>query len=191
MVHLSIRPSHLGRCTTVTRMEIRHVEIGDARGIAEVHVGSWQVAYADLIPRHDLDELDISQFEAWRGRRIEAMDLSHSATVVATDDGRVLGFADVGPSRDEDQDENTVGELYAIYLDPSEWDKGYGRQLIKAAEEAMAERGFTSAMLWVLEGNARARDFYEAAGWRPDGSRQEEKIITALLHEVRYTKTLS
>ena len=52
--------------------------------------------------------------------------------------------------------------------------------MIIAAEAAMAELGFGSAMLWVLEDNARARAFYEAAGWRPDGGRQLERIVKQL-----------
>lgn len=32
--------------------------------------------------------------------------------------------------------------------------------------------GFASAALWVLEGNARARRFYHAHGWTPDGARR-------------------
>jgi RimJ/RimL family protein N-acetyltransferase len=170
-------------------MEIRHAEVIDARQIAEVHVASWKVAYRDLLPPADLDQLEVSQFESWRGRRIEAMDRSNSATLVI-DDGRVAGFVDVGPTRDEHLDAGEVAELYAIYLDPERWGRGYGRELIVAAEAAMAGLGFGSAMLWVLEDNARARAFYEAAGWRPDGGRQLERIISTDLYEVRYAKTL-
>jgi RimJ/RimL family protein N-acetyltransferase len=170
-------------------MEIRHAEVADARQIAEVHVESWKVAYRDLLPASDLDQLEVSQFESWRGRRIEAMDRSNSATLVI-DDGGVAGFVDVGPTRDEHLDAGEVAELYAIYLDPERWGHGYGRDLIVAAEAAMVDLGFGSAMLWVLEDNARARAFYEAAGWRPDGGRQLERIISTDLYEVRYAKTL-
>jgi GNAT superfamily N-acetyltransferase len=171
-------------------MEIRHAEVSDARQIAEVHVASWKVAYRDLLPGPDLDQLEVAQFESWRGRRIEAMDRSNSATLVV-DDGRVSGFVDVGPTRDEHLDATEVAELYAIYLDPERWDKGYGRDLIVAAERVMTDLGFASAMLWVLEDNARARSFYEAAGWRPDGGRQLERIISTELYEVRYAKSLA
>jgi hypothetical protein len=33
--------------------------------------------------------------------------------------------------------------------------------------------GFDGALLWVLEGNARARSFYVAHGWSPDGARHD------------------
>jgi GNAT superfamily N-acetyltransferase len=170
-------------------VEVRHAEVADARQIAEVHVASWQVAYRELLPASDLDLLEVSQFESWRRRRIEAMDRSNSATLVV-EDGGVVGFVDVGPTRDEHLDESEVAELYAIYLDPERWGEGHGRALIVAAEEAMAGLGFRSAMLWVLEGNARARAFYEGAGWEPDGGRQLERIISTELYEVRYAKAL-
>ena len=188
---LSIPAPQPALTATVGRMDIRDAQASDARGIAEVHVGSWQVAYAHLLPKEDLAQLDVDQFAAWRGRRIQAMDPANSATLLITDDDGIAGFADVGPTRDEYLDATTVGELYAIYLDPSRWDKGYGSELIRAAEAAMARLGFRSAMLWVLEGNDRAREFYAAAGWEPDGGRQLEQIISVALHEVRYTKELN
>lgn len=165
--------------------------MSDAAGIARVHVGSWQAAYDTLIPERELQQLDVTQFEAWRSRRLQAMDRSTSDTLVAVDEEGIAGFVDVGPTRDEHLDPNEVGELYAIYLDPSRWDRGYGRRLIVDAEQAMRDLGFSSAMLWVLEGNQRARSFYEAAGWRPDGGRQLERIVNTELYEVRYAKALA
>ena len=40
----------------------------------------------------------------------------------------------------------------------------------------------------MLQGNARARRFYERAGWRPDGALQEEELDGAVLREVRYVR---
>ena len=172
-------------------MEIRPAAVSDAREIAQVHVGSWQGAYAHLIPPDDLDQLDVSQFESWRARRLRAMNRADSETLVVVDDDGIAGFVDVGPTRDEHLDSERVGELYAIYLHPSRWDRGYGRALIDEAESTMRRLGFESAMLWVLEENERARSFYEAAGWRPDGGRHLEKIIDTQLYEVRYAKDLA
>ena len=38
------------------------------------------------------------------------------------------------------------------------------------ARRRLAEAGFSEAILWVLQGNDRARSFYEGEGWSPDGA---------------------
>ena len=44
-------------------MIIRDAELRDARGIAEVHVRSWQAAYAGIVPDEDLARLSVDQRE--------------------------------------------------------------------------------------------------------------------------------
>ena len=90
------------------------------------------------------------------------------------------------PSRDE----RGVGELYAIYVEPSSWSTGAGRALIERAEQELAER-YDQATLWVLEDNPRARGFYERAGWTSDGGRKAEERLGVRAPEVRYRKRLS
>lgn len=45
-------------------------------------------------------------------------------------------------------------------------------------------------MLWVLDANARARRFYEAAGWRADGRTQYNDYGQARLQALRYAVAL-
>ena len=48
-------------------MTIREAELCDARGIAEVHVRSWQAVYAGIVPDEDLARLSVDQrHEFWR-----------------------------------------------------------------------------------------------------------------------------
>lgn len=110
-----------------------------------------------------------------------------SATFVAELDGEVVGFASVGRSRDEEAKKE--GELYAIYLHPSCWDRGIGRALLGCAEESMRTSGFERALLWMLEGNVRGERFYRTAGWTPDG-RKEDKFQGTDVVELRYRKAL-
>jgi GNAT superfamily N-acetyltransferase len=84
----------------------------------------------------------------------------------------LLGFASYSPSRDSDADPGRVGEISAIYLLPSAWDKGIGRQLMDATLACLATAGFTQVTLWVLDSNVRARRFYEAGGWSADGGQK-------------------
>lgn len=81
-----------------------------------------------------------------------------------------------------------MGELYAIYLDPKAWAQGVGRAPLTTGEEALRELGYVIAVLWVLETNRRARDFYEAAGWRADGETKIEERPGVTLREVRYSR---
>jgi GNAT superfamily N-acetyltransferase len=98
-------------------------------------------------------------------------------------DGRIEGFGWVGPS----EDEPGSGELYAIYVTASNWGTGVGRELMDVAEHWLGER-FTSAILWVLAENARARRFYEKRGWALDGATKDDDRGTFVLHEVRYRR---
>ena len=107
-------------------------------------------------------------------------------TFVAARDKDVVGFASVGPSRDMPE----LGELYAIYVDPSMWSAGAGQALIAEAERELASR-YDEAALWVLEDNPRARRFYERAGWQPDGARKEFDRWGVAAPEVRYRKRLA
>jgi hypothetical protein len=43
------------------------------------------------------------------------------------------------------------------------------------------------AVLWVLEGNAQARRFYEGGGWRADGVTRDEEMGGEPTHQLRYS----
>ena len=68
---------------------------------------------------------------------------------------------------------------------------GIGRALWLRARERLIERGFASAMLRVLVGNARAVRFYPHAGFSPDmGSAKRCTIGGRKLEELRYSTSL-
>ncbi len=86
----------------------------------------------------------------WTARFAEP--LPRSATLVATDAGEVVGFAGVGPPLDGEP-EPGEGWLYTLYLLPDRWGRGLGRLLHDAAVARLGALGFTTASLWVLDGN--------------------------------------
>jgi GNAT superfamily N-acetyltransferase len=101
----------------------------------------------------------------------------------------VVGVAAVGASRDPDAG-RLVGELASIYVLPTHWGQGGGRLLMREAVRSLAQAEFREASLWVLETNARARRFYGAAGWLPDGGRKVDESLGVPLAEVRYRRSL-
>ena len=163
-------------------MQIRLARGDDAPAVEKIRIGAWRVAYRDILPPADLDAMPVDA-SRWRAR-FESPPEGWT-TFVAERDSSVIGFAAMGPSRDE----HAVGELYAIYVDPDVWSSGAGRALIVKAEEQLA-RAYSLATLWVLTGNARARRFYELAGWHPDGSVKAEDIFGVAAEEIRYSKKL-
>jgi GNAT superfamily N-acetyltransferase len=162
---------------------IRQAHPEDSEAIALVHVRGWQAAYRDVFPGEALAGLSVGQrAQMWRGQIA-----SGGAVIVAEENGVVQGFAAVGPSQDEDSE--GLGELYTIYVEPSRWGRGIGRELCGAAEDALRGGGFREAILWVLDDNPRARRFYEARGWRQDGMRTVERLGVEV-PELRYRKLL-
>ena len=161
-------------------MHIRPASPEDALAIETIRVHGWQSAYRHVYPAADLDALPIDP-ERWRSRL--HVPPPGWTTMVCEHEGRVVGFASAGPSRDEDE----LGELYAIYVEPEAWSTGAGRALMAAAEQRLSSE-YDAALLWVLEDNPRARGFYERGGWVPDGVRKAEERLGVRAPEVRYRK---
>ncbi len=166
---------------------VRPAQPADARAIATVHIATWRDAYAGLLPRGVLANLDVDEWAATHHGRLSAPAGGRFALVFESE-SRVGGFVSGGPGRDE----LPGGEVYAIYVDPAFQGRGAGRRLLAAAEQKLARAGFTDASLWVLAGNAPARGFYEAQGWRGDGSRKPWPVTDGVsVPEVRYVKRIA
>jgi len=166
-------------------MLIRKAVIEDADRLAWVHMRCWQQAYSGLMPDAFLERRtdDLAERAVrWR----EWIAGGDAPWVAVGEDGEINGFASGGAARDEDV--KGVGELFAIYLLAEHWGTGVGHRLMEAATESLVEAGFKGAVLWVLDGNVRARRFYEAAGWLPDGTAKNEQRDGFNLSEVRYRR---
>jgi len=106
--------------------------------------------------------------------------------LVVDREGRVVAFAVVRPSQDEDVDSSRVGELDSFYSDPSVWGQGIGRKLVAAVIEALRQSGFDEATLWTSVDNHRPRRIYEVAGWTLDGATRDKPWRGASFRELRY-----
>lgn len=175
--------------------EVRHETPDDAEAIAGVHVRAWQAGYAGLVPADVLDRLNIAAW-AQRRRDVGTADPEHPfRTLVATEAGQVVGFSTFGPYRiDQDRDrlDPGYGEIVSMYVEPTHWGRGVGRSLLAASIAGLTEQGWRTMRLWVLDGNHRARRFYEAAGLHTDGERSVYQVPRSPgqtpvgLDEVRY-----
>lgn len=165
---------------------IRPAVAADAPRLAEIHISSWQAAYAGLLPAEYLDglsdqaELRTAQWLDWL-----QIDSGKRQILVSVDDPDVVGFAHLGPSGDKDLTPSRVGELYAMYLDPARYRQGFGSELMEATFTHLRESGFEEGSLWVMTDNAAARSFYERHGWYADGT-ESDMCLGITIPSVRY-----
>lgn len=159
-------------------MDIRRATVEDAWGIADVHVRTWQGAYEHVFGAERLAALSVEQrLPGWQ----RSLGEPEQHAFVAEEDGRIIGFVDVGPSRDPAAE----GELWGIYVEPESWGSPAGAALMRVGLDELRALGYRNAVLRVLEDNPRARRFYEREGWRADG-RIEGEHMGVRTAEVRY-----
>ena len=104
------------------------------------------------------------------GVRAELRDRLADPGNVVLIDGEERGFTVAGR-----------GRLERLYVRPAGWGSGVAQELHAAALDALREQGATSASLWCLVENPRARRFYEKHGWRLDGS---ERVVPFPPHPI-------
>ena len=142
---------------------IRHAEPEDAEQIATAHIAAWRTAYRGVINDAFLDSNEFAQsrHNGWQRRLheggAEGADPLDELFVPVLN-GRVVGFGHVGAGS------SGAGELYGFYVHPDAWGSGAGPALIDRCHAALATR-FSTAEVWVLSDNPRARRFYERQGW--------------------------
>lgn len=150
---------------------------------------AWQAAYTGMVPQDYLDALTVAE-----DARIRKDMFAHSAGIVlnlvAEEDGVVVGWAALGPSREEDRQPRD-GELLALYAAPHRLGAGVGKALMRQTLAAAQERSFRRLVLWVIAANARARRFYELGGFVLDGRSAEWAVHGTKVPEVRYCKDLA
>ena len=170
-------------------VRLRRAREDDAAGIAQVHVGTWRSAYEGLMPAPFLAGLTTETRERFWRDEIRTLPPDRRPWV-AERDNEIVGFEHSGPARDDDAPP-TAGELYLIYVVEECWSRGLGRELLAHGERDLKQRGYAIALLWVLEGNDRARAFYERGGWKADGAAKPHDFGGTELVEVRYRKELA
>ena len=120
-------------------------------------------------------------------RLTESLVANSTRSTVSTDWLKGNSFWNsVSPSRWPDWP--GYGEVVSLYLLPEYMGRGLGKALLPAAVERLKERGFRDILLWVLEKNRRARDFYEKAGFFSAGNFMEDEIGGRPLREVLYRR---
>ncbi|MFD0917267.1 GNAT family N-acetyltransferase [Pseudahrensia aquimaris] len=142
----------------ILSIDARRAAPHHASGIANVHAHSWRMAYSGIIPHKALDRMIARRDESWWARAIR-----HSTRIVVIEDqDTVVGYATLGPNRVSALPQD--GEIYELYLLPEYQGVGLGKKLFLAARQELINSGMKGAVVWVLEENFPAMEFYRNAG---------------------------
>lgn len=161
-------------------MEIRLMNDSDDRkAISKIYEESWKFAYKGLIPQGYLDGIPA-------GNWAKAVDTPGWNTLLMLDGKQIVGTASYCYSRFKDWKD--YGEIISIYFLPAYMGKGYGRALLQAAVDKLAEMGCTDILLWVLAENERAKKFYEKNGFSKSGAYLDDNIGGKALKELQYVR---
>lgn len=146
-------------------LTLRPATPDDAVAISAVQTSARQQAYADIMSPQALEAMAEGVTpRLWAARLREPLGWG----LVAVEDGAVVGFVYVTPSG---EGLRGVGDLVALHVDPAHQGAGVGGRLLEAGLELLAQQGFSTYALWVLERNEHAIRFYRKRGWSPDGHR--------------------
>ena len=168
-------------------IEVRPAIKNDAKAIAEIHARSNQAAFKALFPGEQAPTVSIEKDTAyWR----DAIEFIEPQVFVAVDEGQIVGFVGFDRSRDP-KTPNTMGEIWAIYAEPSHWGQGVGLALWDAARDGLVEEGCTKVSIWVPLGNERALRFHDLAGFKREmTSIKTVPMGNAKVEEIRMKRDL-
>jgi ribosomal protein S18 acetylase RimI-like enzyme len=200
-------------------IEIRPASAADEPAITQIRQETWLTAYAQIIDPEIIERVTAPRGHASPAPRPDRTSLvaeAPQAEAAAVADARVIvGYASYGPERSVASAASVgsggpggsggsgakpgaltpaglageTGELYTLYVAPAHWSTGAGRALTDAALDGLRAAGYRRVVLWTLTENARARRFYDKAGFAPDGA---INILAGLgnVEELRYARPL-
>lgn len=144
----------------MTDFEVRPATVEDCDELGALHVQCCRQTYTQM--PDEWWETFTPQDKADNWRSVMA---TGARPLLATVDGRLVGFAGAGPTLNREHVVNGAPrELYVLYVLQEFHGTGIGQALLDAALEP------GRAQLWVGAENARAIAFYQRNGFLPDGA---------------------
>jgi ribosomal protein S18 acetylase RimI-like enzyme len=166
------RPWDATPISASNELVVRIARPDDADQLATVFIDAWRDAYRGVVDDTVIDALHHPDVASWL-RNLVANTAAR--TFLAEKNDEVLGFTRFG----DDANEPVHGHVFALYVSPSASRQGVGRRLLERAIDELDPMSTRAITLWVFEANTRARGFYEAAGFEPDGGARVEELYRA------------
>jgi len=156
-------------------LEIRQATEADISELARIHLSSKRAAETGIIDQAFLDAKSQEEYEQkWVG----FLASEDSQKYLGFLDDEPVGFISFGQLRTPPPGTSKIrplysSEIFAIYIDPDYFKRGYGASLLRFAVGELQKQKHQSLCLWALKDNKRACGFYDAMG----GQRIGKKIV--------------
>lgn len=157
-------------------------KLGEEEIFAFIQTESWKAAFRDILSEDVLENATQLPKATAMYCRLFEQQIGHGCLL------RVEGTPHCIAWWDGARDPELAGdaELICIHSLQSGWRRGYGTKMMEAVLSDIRAAGYSRVVLWVFERNQRARRFYEACGFTPNG-----KAKTGLgAAEICYEKNL-
>lgn len=141
---------------------VRAATAADVARICQICSEAYTATYQELLPQAFIDRTVRDFYNPDRVEKEVSPAPPHwFGYQVVEESGRVLGAAGGGMTGPG------VGELFVIYLDPNERDRGLGTLLLDRVTAQISATGAKEMWVSVAPGNQRGIPFYEARGFTP------------------------
>lgn len=152
----------------------------DAPVLARIQTEAWKAAFGGILSPEALAQATNSE----EAQAMHAFVLEHQLAHVSLQciDGTPQGMTAWSENRDNLGCD--TAELICIHSLPQFWGHGYGAHMIQHVLEEAKHAGYVRLVLWVFEGNERARRFYEKHGFHLTERKQENWGATEVMYEI-------
>lgn len=145
-------------------MKLEEATLDDARGIAEVHVTSWNETYPNLLPQKLIEDRNVEKStKMWEGT-INKTNSDSRTIFVLKFRNRIVGFICCCNARENIKslglDALKCGEISALYLLKEYQGSCLGKILFDKARSYFSNNNYDKFYLWVLNNNT-TEEFYK------------------------------
>lgn len=148
----------------IKEIQLRRATVADAEAIAAIRIEGWRTTYRGMIPDSYLNEMDMNENVLHWRTILQALPVKEDSlcVYVAVSEDEIVGF--VSAMKLPEPKLGKDGEINAIYIRP-QWQRcGIGKRMLHKAARSLQAMGCTSCVIWVIDGNSQARNFYEELG---------------------------
>lgn len=134
---------------------IRKATKNDASRLAEILIFSKRMAYRSIFKN---DKVSFNEMQVFPLALAYINTPGILDNIFVFDDEFVKGMIKLSA-------ENNIAEIVELYVDPFFQKQNIGSVLLDFGEKYLLNIGFSNVILWVLEKNKNARQFYEKQGF--------------------------